>query len=729
MLRITFAILILLSSIACSLNASNKKVKKQLTPTRFEQRVNELIAQMTLDEKISQLMNGSDGIERLGILPYDWWNEALHGVARNGRATVFPQAIGMAATFDTTLVHNIATAISDEARAKFNTAQKMGNYSKYAGLTFWTPNVNIFRDPRWGRGQETYGEDPYLTSCIGVAFARGLQGDHPKYLKTAACAKHFAVHSGPEALRHEFNVNPSRKDLYETYLPAFEALVKKANVEAVMGAYNRVYGESASGSQFLLKDILRDQWGFNGHIVSDCGAIEDIWKHHKIAKNPAEACAIAVKVGLNINCGMTYKYLHEAMDQKLITEEDIDRLLYPALMTRFKLGMFDAKEENPYNSIPESVVGSEKHVQLAHQAAAESMVLLQNRDNVLPLDKNIKKLYVTGPYAADVNVLMGNYYGASDRFSTFLQGIVGKVNLGTTVEYKIGILPTTPNNNPIDWTTPDAKMSDAIIVVLGESNLTEGEEGDTIASMHKGDRETIALPAHQIAFLKKLRDNNKKPIITVLTGGSPIALTEVCEYSDAVIMAWYPGQEGGLALGDVIFGDAVPSGRLPITFPVTEKTLPAYEDYSMKGRTYRYMSDNIMFPFGYGLSYTTFAYSDLKVTSGAMNGKKDITVEVTVKNTGNVGGREVVQLYLSLPKAGKSNPYSSLVAFDKVDIPAGGSKTVKFTVAKEQLQSVLENGSKKTLKGNYRLTASASAPSARSSELGATSVSLDFSLK
>ena len=372
MLRITFAILILLSSIACSLNASNKKVKKQLTPTRFEQRVNELIAQMTLDEKISQLMNGSDGIERLGILPYDWWNEALHGVARNGRATVFPQAIGMAATFDTTLVHNIATAISDEARAKFNTAQKMGNYSKYAGLTFWTPNVNIFRDPRWGRGQETYGEDPYLTSCIGVAFARGLQGDHPKYLKTAACAKHFAVHSGPEALRHEFNVNPSRKDLYETYLPAFEALVKKANVEAVMGAYNRVYGESASGSQFLLKDILRDQWGFNGHIVSDCGAIEDIWKHHKIAKNPAEACAIAVKVGLNINCGMTYKYLHEAMDQKLITEEDIDRLLYPALMTRFKLGMFDAKEENPYNSIPESVVGSEKHVQLAHQTAAES---------------------------------------------------------------------------------------------------------------------------------------------------------------------------------------------------------------------------------------------------------------------------------------------------------------------------------------------------------------------
>ncbi len=729
MLRITFAILILLSSIACSLNASNKKVKKQLTPTRFEQRVNELIAQMTLDEKISQLMNGSDGIERLGILPYDWWNEALHGVARNGRATVFPQAIGMAATFDTTLVHNIATAISDEARAKFNTAQKMGNYSKYAGLTFWTPNVNIFRDPRWGRGQETYGEDPYLTSCIGVTFARGLQGDHPKYLKTAACAKHFAVHSGPEALRHEFNVNPSRKDLYETYLPAFEALVKKANVEAVMGAYNRVYGESASGSQFLLKDILRDQWGFNGHIVSDCGAIEDIWKHHKIAKNPAEACAIAVKVGLNINCGMTYKYLHEAMDQKLITEEDIDRLLYPALMTRFKLGMFDAKEENPYNSIPESVVGSEKHVQLAHQAAAESMVLLQNRDNVLPLDKNIKKLYVTGPYAADVNVLMGNYYGASDRFSTFLQGIVGKVNLGTTVEYKIGILPTTPNNNPIDWTTPDAKMSDAIIVVLGESNLTEGEEGDAIASMHKGDRETIALPAHQIAFLKKLRDNNKKPIITVLTGGSPIALTEVCEYSDAVIMAWYPGQEGGLALGDVIFGDAVPSGRLPITFPVTEKTLPAYEDYSMKGRTYRYMSDNIMFPFGYGLSYTTFAYSDLKVTSGAMNGKKDITVEVTVKNTGNVGGREVVQLYLSLPKAGKSNPYSSLVAFDKVDIPAGGSKTVKFTVAKEQLQSVLENGSKKTLKGNYRLTASASAPSARSSELGATSVSLDFSLK
>ena len=694
-----------------------------------EQRAGDLISRMTVEEKISQLVNNSKGIERLGVSPYNWWSEALHGVARNGKATIFPQAIGMAATWDTVLVHNVASAISDEARAKFNASQAMGNYGRYAGITFWTPNINIFRDPRWGRGQETYGEDPMLTSRIGIAFVRGLQGDDPKYLKTAACAKHYAVHSGPEGLRHSFDVNPSKKDLFETYLPAFEALVKEAKVEAVMGAYNRVYGQSASGSTYLLKDILRDKWGFQGHTVSDCGAIADIYQSHKIAKDAAEASAIAVKAGLDLNCGDTYtKGLKEALNRGLITEADIDQLLFNLLMTRLRLGLFDPAGDNPYNAIPASVVGSDAHRALARKAAVESMVLLQNKGGVLPLDRNISHLYITGPFAADVDVLLGNYFGVNSDISTFLEGIATKVGIGCTYEYKKGIMESVSNVNPIDWVTGEAKQADAIIVVLGESGLTEGEEGDAIASTDKGDRTSIALPKHQIDFLRSLRQGNKHPLITVLTGGSPMDCRQVAELSDAVVMAWYPGQEGGLALADVLFGDAVPSGRLPVTFPAAEEKLPPFEDYSMRGRTYKYMTDNIMYPFGYGLSYTTFRYSALQVEPWSAL-RSWIRAGVTVSNTGKVAGEEVVQLYVSAPGAGISNPISTLVAFARVSLAPGESKAVQLTVPVSRLASVMEDGNKKLLEGDYTFTASGAAPCSRAAELGVSSSSSTINIK
>ncbi|MDR2936169.1 MAG: glycoside hydrolase family 3 C-terminal domain-containing protein, partial [Rikenellaceae bacterium] len=649
----------------------------QNTALDFETRARDLISRMTAEEKVSQMVNAAAGIERLGILPYDWWSEALHGVARNGRATVFPQAIGMAATWDTTLVRRVASAIGDEGRAKFNAAQRTGNHVIYAGLTFWTPNINIFRDPRWGRGQETYGEDPFLTSRIGVAFVRGLQGDDPRYLKVAACAKHYAVHSGPEGERHTFDANPSKKDLYETYLPAFEALVKEAGVEAVMGAYNRVYGESASGSNFLLTELLRDRWGFRGHVVSDCGAIDDIWRTHKLAPDAATASAIALKAGLDLNCGSTYKSLAEALQRGLVTEDDIDWAMMRLVMTKMKLGLFDPPSANPYNAIPESVVGSPEHIALARQAAAESMVLLKNDNNLLPLKKDAAKYFVTGPYASDNFVLMGNYYGVSGRMVSFLEGITSKVGLATKIEYRYGIQPTTPNVGR-GGGSGEVRGSDATIVFIGLTGLMEGEEGDAIASSFSGDKTTISLPPHQIAFLQQLRDGSDgRPIIAVVTGGSAVDLREVSRLSDAVVLAWYPGQEGGAALADLLFGDAGFSGRLPVTCPVSDGVLPAFDDYSMKGRTYKYMADGVMYPFGYGLTYTRFEYSNLRI-DGKIDGENPLTVEMTLRNTGEREGEEVVQLYLSTPEAGTFNPISTLVAFGREKLAPGAVKTVRL---------------------------------------------------
>ena len=695
---------------------------------RMTQKALDLIAQMTPDEKINQLLNNAPGIERLNIPSYNWWNEALHGVARSGRATVFPQPIALASSFDTAMIFKVASAISDEGRAKYNIAQKMGNRGQYAGLTYWSPNVNIFRDPRWGRGMETYGEDPYLAGRIGVSFVKGLQGDDPFYLKAAACAKHFAVHSGPEALRHEFDVSPSLKDLYETYLPAFEALVKEAKVEAVMSAYNRVYGASATGSKLLLTDILRDKWGFTGHVVSDCDAVADIYQGHGLAKTAEEASVIALKSGLNLNCGTSFKALKQALENKMITVADLDKALLPLMMTRLKLGIMPGQEPSPYDHIPESVIASEEHAALAREAAQKGMVLLKNAGGTLPLDKNIRTMYVTGPYATDASVMLGNYFGMSPRLSTFLEGIVAKVSSGTSINYKIGFQPTVPSVNPIDWTTGEARNAQVCVVFMGISTAIEGEEGDAISSPTKGDKATLAVPAHQMEFLRKVRRGNRNKIVTVLTGGSPMDVKEIAELSDALILAWYPGQEGGLALGDLLFGDISPSGKLPVTFPVSADSLPAFEDYSMQGRTYKYMTGNIQYPFGYGLTYSTVAYSDISLIAPGKKSGESYQVKVMVENQGKYAVEDVPQLYLKAPLAGVQTPWQSLVGFQRVTLKPGEKKEVIFKVSPKQLQMVTGDGTKKLLKGAYTLTVSGAAPGKRTTELGVPSGSVSFTL-
>ncbi len=698
-----------------------------LLEERMQQKARDIISRMTADEKISQMMNDAPGIERLGIKPYNWWSEGLHGVARNGRATVFPQPIGLGATFDPDLVKRVGDAISTEGRAKFNAAQKIGNYSIYAGLTYWSPNVNIFRDPRWGRGMETYGEDPFLSGIIGSAYVKGLQGNDPFYLKAAACAKHYAVHSGPEKDRHHFDVYPTKKDLYETYLPAFKMLVQDAKVEAVMGAYNRVYGESASGSRFLLTDVLRKDWGFNGHVVSDCGAVADIYTGHKIARSYAEASAIAVKSGLNLNCGTSFRALKDALKENLLTEADLDKALMPLMMTRLKLGILTSEDQSPYANVPESVVACDAHAAIAREAAQKSMVLLKN-DNTLPIDKEIKTMYVIGPYAADAFVLMGNYFGVSNRYSTYLQGIVDKVSGGTSINYKLGFLPTTPNVNEVDWALGEARGAEVCVIVMGNSGATEGEEGDAIASPMRGDKNDITLPEHQMDFLRKVRKGNRNKIVTVLTGGNPIDVKEISELSDAVVMAWYPGQEGGFALGDLLFGDVNFSGRLPITFPLSVDSLPAFDDYTMKGRTYKYMESNVAYPFGYGLTYGTISYEDAKLLNPKNKGKQPVRLQIVLRNESNCVVEEVAQVYLSTPGAGVTTPIESLVAFKRVKLQPNSSQIVEFSIEPERMMMVQDDGTKKLLKGDYIVTISGAAPGKRSEELGVKSCIMNFKI-
>ena len=673
------------------------------TNNQIEQQIDRLLSQMTLEEKCLQMTNNAPGISRLGILPYNWWNESLHGVARNGKATVFPEPIALGATFDTELVYRVANAISDEARAKFNITQQTGNYSQYAGLTFWSPNVNIFRDPRWGRGMETYGEDPCLTSTLGVAFVKGMQGNHPLYLKTSACAKHYAVHSGPEALRHEFDAIPTTKDLYETYLPAFKALVTEGKVDAVMGAYNRVYGESASASQLLLIDILRKQWGFKGHVVTDCGALDDIHLYHKITESAVESAALAAKNGANLNCGTTYEHLPEAVKQGLVSESTIDSLLRPLLRTRIRLGILGEQSDNPYCHIGDSAICNPRHQDIAREAARKSMVLLQNK-NALPLDNDIKTLFITGPFATDINVLLGNYYGLNDNCYTFLEGIVSCASPATTINYKQGIMPVTPNRNPIDWVTGEAAASDAVIVCLGISNLLEGEEGEAIASDYKGDRLSLELPQHQIDFLEKIYNypNRKARVIVVLTGGSPILLDKIVQLSDAIVMAWYPGQAGGLALGDILFGKISPSGKLPITFPVNEKQLPEYEDYSMKGRTYRYMTEKPMYPFGFGLTYSNIEIDDLQTNAERIKKGNGMTVTTRVKNVGEYKTDEVLQVYMTLPD-GEDNPLCSLKSFKRITLEPQEETSVTFDITPDMLTSITDKGETVTQSGKYKV--------------------------
>ncbi|MCF8364225.1 MAG: glycoside hydrolase family 3 C-terminal domain-containing protein [Bacteroidales bacterium] len=643
-----------------------------------EQRIDDMIGRLSIDEKASLLLYNSPAIERLDIPAYNWWNESLHGVARAGKATVFPQAIGLAATFDEELIFRIATAISDEARAKYNAAVLKGSRQQYQGLTFWSPNINIFRDPRWGRGQETWGEDPVLTSTMGAAYVKGLQGNDPGYLKAAACAKHFVVHSGPEKTRHSFNALPNEVDFNETYLPAFKALVNEG-VETVMCAYNQLYGEPCCGNTMLLSDLLLKKWGFKGHIVSDCWALTDFYNFQTTVDNATDAAALAVKAGVNLNCGVVYQQIPQALEEGKINEKEIDDLLKTLLRTRFKLGLMDAEDNSPWAKISEDVVNCPKHRQLAREAAAKSVVLLKNNNNTLPLNlDDLYKIYVTGPTAADNLVLMGNYNGLSGNMVTILEGIVNAVDAGTVVEYSQGALL---NTDSIYHGIYHAESSDAIIACIGNSRMLEGEEGDAMLSDHGGDRLDIRLPENQIEFIRKLRQNAPdKPLIAVITGGSAIAIPEIEKLADAILFAWYPGEQGGNALADILFGLANPSGRLPVTFYAGLDDLPAFDDYSMKNRTYKYFHGTPLYAFGHGLSYTTFEYSDMLNNKTSFGSEDEIEIKCTIKNTGIKDGDEVVQLYVTKPAFHENDPIKSLVGFRRVSLKIGESKEVSFLI-------------------------------------------------
>lgn len=686
----------------------------------IDERVDDLISHLTLEEKALQMIDQSPAIERLGIPEFYWWNEALHGVGRSGVATVFPQAIGLGATFDDALVQKIATAISDEARGKFNAAVEKGNRKKYGGITFWSPNVNIFRDPRWGRGQETYGEDPYLTSIIGSAFVKGLQGDDDKYLKTAAGAKHFAVHSGPEKLRHEFDVEVSKKDLWETYLPAFKATLD-ANVETFMCAYNSVNGDPACANKTLLKEILRDKWGFQGHIVTDCGAFEDFYNGHNVVKNAEEAAALGIKSGVNLNCGKVYKSLVNAVHQNLISEKEIDAQLHVLLKTKFKLGVFDSPDKNPYSKLSATDVDTDEHRALAREAAQKSIVMLKN-DGILPLKNDLSRYFVTGPNATSIEILLGNYYGVNPRLTTILEGIAGAIDPGSQLEYRIGTLLDQPNKNPVDWSAPIAGEADATIAVLGLSGVLEGEEGESIASSTFGDPLDYDLPENQIDYLRKLRETaGDRPVIAVVTGGSPMNLEEVHELADAVLMVWYPGEEGGNAIADVLFGKVSPSGKLPITFPKSLDDLPPYEDYSMKGRTYKFMEKAPQYPFGFGLSYSEFEFSAIELSDQKIKKGEEMTAKIEFSNTGEQPAEEVVQLYISKVNPSiKDAPKYQLSGALRIALEPGSAEQVEFEITPEMMELVNEEGEKVLEKGDYKIYIGNSSPSSRSLELGAT---------
>ena len=635
-------------------------------------RVEDLISKLNLEEKASLMLYNSPAIERLGIPEYNWWSECLHGVGRAGEATVFPQAIGLAATFDVTLMYKVASAISDEARAKHHAAVRKGYRAQNMGLSFWSPNVNIFRDPRWGRGQETYGEDPYLAATMGQAFVQGLQGNHPKYLKVAACAKHYVVHSGPEASRHYFNAIPDEIDFRETYLPAFRELVE-ADVEAVMCAYNRTYDEPCCGSPFLLQDILRNEYGFNGHIVSDCWALDDIWARHKVVETRPQAAVMAAKAGVNLNCGYIYKYLPEAVGLNMITEEEVDEILRPLLQTRFKLGLFDPDSLNPYTAIPPDIVNCSEHRELAREAANKSIVLLKN-NGVLPLNRDsINGIFVTGPMAADLSALVGNYNGYSGEMVTILEGIVGHAGPAIAVDHTKGVLL---NNDSIFYGFWHTGFADVVIAVVGINRLLEGEQGDAMLNLEGGDRINIELPANQVEYIRKLKEKiGGKKLVVVVTGGSAIAMPEVEEMADALLFAWYPGEEGGNAVADIIFGDVNPSGRLPLTFYKSTDDLPPFDNYSMEGRTYRFFEGEVQFPFGHGLSYSTFEYLDAIIEP--VN-TEALMLRLRIKNNSLVPGEEVVQVYGKLSGTGKRLPEKSLIFFQRVDLAPGETKDVNL---------------------------------------------------
>ncbi len=807
----------------------------------FEQRANDIVSRLTLEEKVSQMMNKSAAIERLGIPAYDWWNEALHGVAYAGVATVFPQAIGMGATWNADLMHKMASAISDEARAKYNDAIKRDFRKRFYGLSFWSPNINIFRDPRWGRGQETYGEDPYLTSRLGVAFVRGMQGDDPRYLKVIATPKHYAVHSGPESERHTFDAKAFERDLRETYLAAFRATIIEGKADSIMCAYNSVNGEPACANKRLMTDILRDEWKFRGYVVSDCDAVADIYKNHHFTKTEEEGVAQAVKAGTDLTCGYEYKALIPAVKQGLISEAEIDKSVKRLFEARFRLGMFDPPEMNPFSRIPFEANDSPAHRELAARAARESIVLLKNQNNILPLKKEIKTIAVIGPNADSLEVLLGNYNGVPSKWVTPLEGIRRKVSPQTRVLYALGTTHTSEvvvpvpsgalfvpdsdsiqglkgeyfNNKdlqgapsvtrndaqinfnwftgspdaqlPVDnfsarwtgkivppvsgtfqlgaqaddgvriylddklfiedwrdrgaktvtksielkgnqaykirieyydryasaearlvWTTPQlaqnlrdealrkAKEADVVVMAMGLSPRLEGEEMEVkTEGFRGGDRTSLNLPKVQEDLLQAITATGK-PVVLVLLNGSALAVNWANDHVAAIVEAWYPGEEGGTAISDVLFGDYNPGGRLPVTFYKSVDQLPPFSDYNMQGKTYRYFKGAPLYPFGYGLSYTKFKYDDLKLSSKHVKPNENIQISATVQNVGDRGGDEVVQLYLTDVTATVPVPLRSLKGVQRIYLKAGEKRRVSFTLLPRDL-TLIDNDGKRVL--------------------------------
>ncbi len=696
-------------------------VRNEEKNQEFRERAKELVAQMTLEEKAFQMMHGAPAIERLGIKAYNWWNEALHGVARAGLATVFPQAIGLAATFDEDFIEEIADAISTEGRAKFNAQQQYDDTDIYKGLTFWSPNVNIFRDPRWGRGHETFGEDPYLTSRLGVRFIEGLQGHDENYLKAAACAKHFAVHSGPEELRHRFNATATVQDMYETYLPAFKACIQEAKVESVMGAYNRTNGEPCCGSKTLLQDILRDEWGFKGHVVSDCWAIKDFHEGHGVTDGPVESVAMAVKNGCDLNCGNLFAYVIKAVELGMIPEERVDEALVNLFTTRMKLGLFDGKGKTPYDDIPYTVVDSKEMRELNLKAAEKCVVLLKNADNMLPLDKSkIKTIGVIGPNANSRRALVGNYEGTASRYYTVSEGIQDYV--GDDVRVLVsdgchlhldGVSVLSQGSDRHSEVKAVCDASDVVVMCLGLDSGLEGEEGDTGNQYASGDKPDLNFPGRQQEILE-IAYACGKPVVLVILSGSALAVNWADEHIPAIIQGWYPGAEGGRAIARILFGDVNPEGHLPITFYRNTDELPDFTDYSMKGRTYRYMQTEALYPFGYGLSYTKYEITDVKASADKV-GEDGIDVTATIKNTGHMAGAETVQVYVKVEK--EDAPNAQLKGLKKVSLSSGEEKTVQLHLPKEAFGLYDEEGKFQISKGEVKVYVGNHAPDKRSEEL------------
>jgi len=851
-------LLLLAFILLASQHASTQSVPPYKNPNLpIDVRVNDLVSRMTLDEKVHQMQNGAPAIERLGVPAYDWWNEALHGVARAGYATVFPQAIGLAATWDTKLMHDVADVISTEARAKYHEAVRNNQHGRYQGLTFWSPNINIFRDPRWGRGQETYGEDPYLTARLGVEFVKGLQGNDPRYFKVIATPKHYAVHSGPEPERHSFDAKAYERDLRETYLPAFRATITEAKAYSIMCAYNRTNGEPCCANKNLMVDILRGEWGFDGYVVSDCGAVYDIWHGHQLVKTEGEASALAVKAGTDLTCGTEYASLVQAVKNGLITEAEIDTSLKRLMTARFRLGMFDPPEMVPYARIPFSQNDTPEHHQLALKTARESIVLLKNANRTLPLKKDLKSIAVIGPNADAPEVLWGNYYGYPSRLITPLAGIRNSVSPKTKVTYALGstlagesvvtvpsvvlsvegkpglkaeylnnqelhgepatvrtdervdfnwgrFKPTpqlnensfsvrwsgklTPvesglytlgftaddgarlyldgkllvdawTSNPtktvtkevtleagrdydlrmeyfqtnreavaklvwsyprlserlIDEAVAAVKASDVSVVVLGISAGLEGEEMTVkVDGFRGGDRTDLSLPKPQEELLKAVASTGK-PVVVVLLSGSALAVNWANDNVRAIVHAWYPGGEGGTAVADVLFGDYNPAGRLPVTFYKSVDQLPPFTDYSMQGRTYRYFKGEPLYPFGFGLSYTSFAYSNLRFDSRAVKVGQPIKVTVDVKNVGDRAGDEVVQLYITDVAASAPVPIRSLIGFDRISLQPGERRAVTFTISSRQMSLIDDSGKRIIEPGEFLVSAGGGQPGFRQS--------------